>query len=142
MKKAVTFAICGFGSRGCDAYAVYQRRYPEDMKLVAVADPREIQRKIAIDTYDVPAENCFATGEELLDQPKMADVMIIATQDKDHYRYAIPALEKATICFWKSPSLRIWRSASGFGKRQRNADGSLWCAMCCAMRRSTLRSTA
>ena len=78
MKKAVTFAICGFGSRGCDAYAVYQRRYPEEMKLVAVADPRDSQRKIATDTYHVPAENCFASGEELLNQSKMAmDLMIM-----------------------------------------------------------------
>ena len=103
MKKAVTFAICGFGSRGCDAYAVYQRRFPEDMKIVAVADPRDSQRQIAVDTYQVPAENCFASGEELLKQPKLADVMIIATQDQDHYRYAIPALEKGYHLLLEKP---------------------------------------
>lgn len=103
MKKAVTFAICGFGSRGCDAYAVYQRRFPEEMKIVAVADPRDSQRQIAVDTYQVPAENCFASGEELLKQPKLADVMIIATQDQDHYRYAIPALEKGYHLLLEKP---------------------------------------
>ena len=93
MSKPVTFAICGFGSRGCDAYAVYQRRYPEKMKIIAVADPRDSQRKIAMDTYCVPAENCFASGEELLNQPKMADVMIIATE-----RNTMPYL------FWERPA--------------------------------------
>lgn len=103
MKTPVTFAICGFGSRGCDAYAVYQQSHPEDMLLVAVADPRASQRQIAMETYYVPAEKCYASGEELLEQPKLADVLVIATQDKDHYRFAIPALEKGYHLLLEKP---------------------------------------
>lgn len=103
MKKPVTFAICGFGSRGCDAYAVYQQSHPEDMKLVAVADPRASQRQIAMEIYQVPAERCFISGEELLAQPKLADVLVISTQDKDHYKYAIPALEKGYHLLLEKP---------------------------------------
>lgn len=103
MSKPVTFAICGFGSRGCDAYAVYQQSRPEDMKIVAVADPRDSQRQIAMDLYNVSAEQCYESGEELLAQDKLADVLVIATQDKDHYKYAIPALEKGYHLLLEKP---------------------------------------
>ena len=39
MNQPITFAICGFGNRGRDAYAVYQKTHPDLMKIVAVADP-------------------------------------------------------------------------------------------------------
>lgn len=103
MSNPVTFAICGFGSRGCDAYAIYQQSHPDEMKITAVADPRPAQRQIAMDTYQVPENCCFASGEEMLSQPKMADVMIISTQDKDHYRFAIGAMEKGYHLLLEKP---------------------------------------
>ena len=40
MSKPVTFAICGCGARGLEAYAPYQLTHPEEMKVVAGADVR------------------------------------------------------------------------------------------------------
>lgn len=40
MLKPVTFAICGCGCRGLEAYARYQKLHPEKMKIVAGADVR------------------------------------------------------------------------------------------------------
>jgi predicted dehydrogenase len=40
MSQPVTFAICGCGDRGLDAYAPYQHAHPEEMKIVAGADVR------------------------------------------------------------------------------------------------------
>lgn len=37
MTKPITFAICGCGSRGLDAYAVYQKNHPDRMRIVAGA---------------------------------------------------------------------------------------------------------
>lgn len=73
------------------------------MKITAVADPRASQRQIAMDVYQVPREKCYYSGEELLAQPKLADVLIISTQDQDHYRYAIPALEKGYHLLLEKP---------------------------------------
>ena len=39
MKRPVTAAIAGLGNRGNDIYAHYQLVAPEEMKVVAVADP-------------------------------------------------------------------------------------------------------
>ena len=35
MTGPITFAICGCGSRGLEAYASYQKIHPEKMKIVA-----------------------------------------------------------------------------------------------------------
>ncbi len=94
MKRPVTFAVCGFGIRGMEAYASYQKSHPNEMKVVAVADPDPARRAIAQKEYQVPPEHCYHTAEELLRQPRLADVMIIATQDRQHVEQAIPAMEK------------------------------------------------
>ena len=39
MDKPVTFAICGLGNRGLEAYAAFQKQLPEKMKITAGADP-------------------------------------------------------------------------------------------------------
>ncbi len=94
MRKKVTAAVCGFGIRGAEAYAAYQHIRPEEFAVVAVADPRPERLELAEREFGVPRQQCYTTGEELLAQPRLADVMIIATQDRDHVRYALPALEK------------------------------------------------
>ena len=94
MTKPVTFAICGCGSRGLDAYAAYQERHPERMQIVAGADCRPERLALLREKYAVPAERCFASAEELLSQPKLADALIIATQDRQHVPEALAALEK------------------------------------------------
>ena len=103
MAKKVTIAVLGFGIRGEEAYAYYQLLRPEEMEVVAVADPRPERRELAMKKYGVKPENCFVSGEALLAQEKLADVLVIATQDKDHVCFALPALEKGYHLLLEKP---------------------------------------
>lgn len=103
MSSLITYAVCGFGGRGCDSYSIYQLSHPDRFRLTAVADPDEKRLSVAKKTYHVPTEFCFHSGEELLAQPKLADVLIIATQDRDHIRYALPALQKGYHLLLEKP---------------------------------------
>ena len=103
MAKKVTIAVLGFGIRGEEAYAYYQLLRPEEMEVVAVADPRPERLRLAVNKYGVKPENCFLSGEELLAQEKLADVLVIATQDKDHVCFALPALEKGYHLLLEKP---------------------------------------
>ena len=80
--KQITVAIAGLGSRGMDAYARYADAAPEEMKIVAVADilPDRVER--AAKKYNVPAERCFASAEEMFEQEKLADAAFICTMDR------------------------------------------------------------
>lgn len=101
--KKVKFAVCGFGIRGEEAYASYQLLRPEEMELVAVADPRPERLSLAVKEYGVKPEMCFESGDDLLRQGKLADVLIVATQDADHVRFALPALEKGYHLLLEKP---------------------------------------
>lgn len=99
----VTFAICGCGSRGLEAYAAYQNIHPEKMKIVAGADCRPGRLALLREWYGVPEELCFDSDEALLAQPKLADVMLIATQDRQHVPAALRALEKGYHILLEKP---------------------------------------
>ncbi len=93
MSDPITFAICGCGSRGLEAYAPYQKRHPEQMKIVAGADTRPERLRLLREQYGVPEEMCFASDEALLSRPRLADVLIVATQDRQHVPTALKALD-------------------------------------------------
>ena len=67
MKTPITFAIAGFGGRG-STYASMQKQFPEQMKVVAVADIRPERVQIAKELYDIPDEMCFDSAEAMLAQ--------------------------------------------------------------------------
>lgn len=103
MKRPITVAIAGLGNRGKDTYARYQKLAPEEMKIVAVADIVPEKVEIARQEYGIAPEMCFASAEEMLQQPKLADVMLIATQDRQHVGHALPALEKGYDVLLEKP---------------------------------------
>ena len=99
----ITFAICGCGNRGLEAYASYQKYHPEKMQIVAGADNRPGRLALLREWYGVPEDKCFASDEELLAQPRLADVMLIATQDRQHVPAALKALEKGYHVLLEKP---------------------------------------
>lgn len=102
MNAPITFAICGFGDRG-STYASMQELFPGRMKVVAVADLNPDKVKKAQALYDIPPENCFESGEEMLAHDKLADVMIVSTMDRQHVDHAIPALERGYHVLMEKP---------------------------------------
>lgn len=102
MNAPITFAICGFGDRG-STYASMQKLFPSRMKVVAVADLNPAKVKKAQALYDIPEENCFASGEEMFAQGRLADVAVISTMDRQHVGHAIPALEKGYHVLMEKP---------------------------------------
>lgn len=103
MSQPVTFAICGCGDRGLDAYAPYQLTHPEEMKVVAGADVRPERLELLQKRFGVPAGMCFPSDEALLAQPRLADVMIVSTQDRQHVSAALKALDKGYHILLEKP---------------------------------------
>ena len=103
MQKPITVAIAGLGGRGKDTYAPMALSRPDLMKIVAIADI--VPEKVAdvAQTYGVPPEGCFSSAEEMLAQPRLADVLFVCTQDRQHIGHAIPALEKGYHILMEKP---------------------------------------
>lgn len=103
MSQIITCAIAGLGNRGNDVYGNYQFVSPEEMKVTAIADLMPEKREAAMKRYQLPEERCFPTAEEMLKQPKLADVMVISTQDRQHVEQAVRALEKGYHVLCEKP---------------------------------------
>lgn len=81
--KPVTIAIVGAGKRG-EAYAAYAKTHPDQLQVVAVAEPRPLLRERLAKEYSIPPESCFDGYESFAQQPKLADAVAICTQDRQH----------------------------------------------------------
>ncbi len=103
MNKKVTVAIAGLGARGLDTYAQVAKLLPEKMEIVAVADIRPERVEEAVRQFNIPAERCYTSAEEMLQQPKLAEVMFICTQDRQHVGHGIPALKKGYHLLLEKP---------------------------------------
>lgn len=103
MNRIVTCAVAGLGNRGNDIYAHYQLTAPEEMKVVAAAEPDAEKLKNARVRYGILEEHCFSSAEEMLEQDQLADVMIIATQDRQHVPHAIKAIQKGYHVLCEKP---------------------------------------
>ena len=90
--KKITFAIMGMGNRGT-AYAAKALKYPEEMEVTAMADTRRIRLEAANKHLKLREDRLFDSAEALLCQPRLADIMVVATQDAQHRDHAIKAME-------------------------------------------------
>lgn len=103
MTKKLTVAIGGLGNRGKDVYAQAVKQLGDKMELVAIADivPSKVEEVAKL--YNIPKEMCFSSLEEMVEEEQLADVMFIATQDKQHVGHAIPALRKGYHILLEKP---------------------------------------
>ena len=100
--KPIRVIIIGVGNRG-QRYAKHMSEMPEKYQVVGVAEPTKSHREAIQNMFNIPAEACFASWEEILEQPKMADLAVIATVDNMHYIPALKAIDKGYNLLLEKP---------------------------------------
>ncbi|MDR3292574.1 MAG: Gfo/Idh/MocA family oxidoreductase [Clostridiales bacterium] len=86
----IKIAIIGMGNRG-RRYA-YQIGQNPNAEITAVCEKNPAHLYAAAERYGVKKENAFLSDTEFFKRGKLADALVIATQDRDHYGHAIAAL--------------------------------------------------
>ncbi len=84
--------LIGAGGRGL-TYTTEMLKYPEDYRVVAVAEPVQARRENIQKLHNIPDDMCFASWETLLAMPKFADLVVISTQDRYHFAPAMAATQ-------------------------------------------------
>ncbi len=102
MMKRVTAVIFGYGSRG-NSYAQYAIQHPEELEIVAVADPVEAKRETAKRQHNLSDNQLYEDWKEVAEKPKMADFAIIAMQDNMHFETALAMIEKGYHLLLEKP---------------------------------------
>lgn len=123
MGNPLRIAFIGCGARGW-TYAQLMMSHPERFELVAAADP-VLARVERIRRISARADFAgFASADDLLAAGKLADVVVIATQDNAHYVPCKRALELGYNVLLEKPigtrtdhALEIERLATAAGRR-------------------------
>ncbi len=92
MSSKLSLAICGCGSRA-RTYSSIAMSLEGQFEIVAGADPNASRLNAIRETSNNPNFQAFSSAQDLLAQPKLADIMFIGTQDSYHYEPAKKALE-------------------------------------------------
>ena len=88
----VTLAVLGAGNRG-NAHGDWALGNPERARVVAVTEPREVRRRRFADRHGLPDDGVFATWQELAGRGRVADAVLICTQDAMHAEPAVAFAE-------------------------------------------------
>jgi len=92
MSNPVEVVLIGAGNRGAEAYADYALRHPDELRIVAVAEPRLERRAWFAAQHSLPPARCFTTWEDLLTAGQLGQGAIVATQDQAHVAPAVTAM--------------------------------------------------
>ena len=92
MSSKLSLAMCGCGSRA-RTYSNIAMDLDGQFEIIAGADPIPARVDAVRETSNNPNFQSFSSAQDLLDQPKMADIMFIGTQDNYHFEPAKKALE-------------------------------------------------
>lgn len=90
--KPVTAILVGAGHRG-NIYAQYAIYNPRELKIVGVADNNTARRKKIAIEHGLSPHQCFKKWEDVFEQGKFADAVIIATPDFLHTQPCLAALD-------------------------------------------------
>lgn len=79
----VSLIVVGAGQRGT-GYARWARRHPERSTVVAVAEPSQLRRARLASEHGIAPGNTAADWRELAGRGRLADAVLICTQDRMH----------------------------------------------------------
>ena len=98
----VTAILIGAGARG-QIYARYAQEHPEELRIIAVAEPKADRRALMCRAYGIPADRAFSNWEDLLARPQMADAALICTLDDMHTEPTLAALKQGYHVLLEKP---------------------------------------
>ncbi len=99
----ITAILIGAGQRGAAVYAKYALEHPEDINIVAVAEPNKERREHFAKEHNILPEYVFEDWNDLLALEKIADCAMVCTQDKFHIEPVKVALSKGYHVMCEKP---------------------------------------
>src|SRR5690554_733516 len=98
----IKMAVVGFGQRGI-VFSEEAKKFPNDIELVAVCDTDISRFEYIKENYNLKDENLYSNFNEMMSKEKLADFLVIATPDRDHYSQAMKALDKGYHLLLEKP---------------------------------------
>lgn len=107
--EEITLAVVGAGARA-SIYARLAASHP-GVRVVAVADPNLDRRLRMAEEFGIPADHQFAGFEELAARERLADAVIIGTQDAYHRDPAVALADRGYSILLEKPMAIVEQDA-------------------------------
>lgn len=121
--KPVQVVMLGAGGRGYHAYGSWILAHPDQVRVVAVAEPDAARRERFARAHGLPPERVFANHEALFAEGQLADGLINATMDQQHVETTLGALATGYDVLLEKPMattphdcVRLVRAAESTGR--------------------------
>ena len=101
-KPPVTAVVVGAGHRSY-IYADYAKLFPDELQIVAVADPDPARRQLIAARHGLGPEQCYDSAEALAARGRLADAAINGTMDRLHVPTSLPLLEQGYDLLLEKP---------------------------------------
>jgi predicted dehydrogenase len=88
----ITAVVLGAGGRGT-VYGGYALKHPQDIDVIAVAEPQPDRLARFATQHDIPPSHQFSSWQDVMRAGKVADVVINCTMDRMHLDSTLAALE-------------------------------------------------
>ncbi|XP_051518529.1 uncharacterized oxidoreductase SP_1686-like isoform X3 [Myxocyprinus asiaticus] len=102
MASPVDVIVVGAGNRGTN-YSDYAVIYPNRMRVVGIADPRDFARKKLQQRHKVSDENTYDDWRCIAEREKFADAVLICTPDRLHKDPAVALAKKGYHILLEKP---------------------------------------
>ncbi len=89
--RDLTFALAGAGNRG-QMFAEWVKANVCSGGVKAVAEPDPRRRALISEMHGIPSDRQFSSWQSMLSQPKLADILLNTTMDRDHVDSAIEGM--------------------------------------------------
>lgn len=103
MTAPLEIVVIGAGHRARLAYGPYVEEHPDQVRIVAVAEPHPVRRQQFAERFDIADELCFASWEDLLAKPQLAQTALVLTQDQMHVEPTVAALARGYHVLLEKP---------------------------------------
>ncbi|MFA6840814.1 MAG: Gfo/Idh/MocA family oxidoreductase [Sphaerochaetaceae bacterium] len=94
MMEPVRIALLGAGNRGRRIYADYAKSHPQELKVVAIAEPDDVKRGEIVTEHDIRQEYAVKDWHDLFREKLPIEAVVIAIQDAMHRDAILACIEK------------------------------------------------
>lgn len=116
----LTIATLGCGARG-RTYSRFAAALPDRYRIVAACDLVECRAQEVAGLHPEQPAPVFLTAEDFFAAGKLADLLIIATQDRDHYAHAIRAISLGYDILLEKPAAQSLIECEDLDQKAREA---------------------
>ena len=120
-----TAVLIGAGDRGARAYAPYALTHPNELQIVAVAEPDQSRREALAQRFGIKEAYVFTDWRELLGKARLADAALVCTQDSQHFEPAMAAMDAGYHTLLEKPMSNDPAECFRLGEKSKNVARTL-----------------